>query len=529
VVAANGSTGIPLAALRDLCDSALHRLSEGPAHQLVTQIHAKLNAPLRVTVAGGVSAGKSTLVNALMGQRIAAVDAGECTRVVTEYRYDVNERVEVIGVDGRTDRLALVGAGLPESLGRPHGEIATVVVHLSNALLRELSIVDTPGLNTVTQSNEQTTAQYLGIQGPGIQSSGIQSGGVQGLGADSQGAKDTAVAISKADALLFVLPLLRQADAEALLGFAKLFGATDLSSASSVAVLSRIDRLARSGDGSFADPLSIASPIAARVADKLRGVVSEVVPVVGLLAETASAAVFTEDDARALIALAQVHDELDREDMLLSAEDFVRFDRTTVSAVMRHRLLSMLDLYGLHVGLAAVDNGATGASALIDAFATASGFSALRRSCVDRFAARSDTFKAHAALADLRRVCWLRSDTANAKVLRQLRSELERVELDPTLHHLRLLDVAHKVSVGELMLPDHLLADVLAFAEHPEPAGSIRMLADGSSQDDARAALSAGASRWAVWMNDPRRSPSDVRHARTVKEAFELAWVSAGL
>jgi hypothetical protein len=512
VAVTHGRTGSPLSALSDLCSDTLHRLGPGPAQQLVTQVQDKLNAPLRVTVAGGVSAGKSTLVNALLGQRIAAVDAGECTRVVTEYRYDVNERVQVVGVDGRTDTLALVGSGLPESLGRPSEEIAVVVVHLSNALLKDLSVVDTPGLNTVTHANEQLTTQYLGIQG---------------LGVDSQGAKDTALAMSKADALLFVLPLLRQADADALLGFAKLFGAAELSSASSVAVLSRIDRLARTEVGSFADPLSVAGPIAARVADKLRGVVSEVVPVIGLLAETSNAAVFTEDDARAVVALAGVTDELDREDMLISAEDFIRFDQTPVGGVMRQRLLSMLDLYGLHVGLRAVDNGANGASSLIDAFAAASGFSSLRRSCLDRFASRSDTFKAHAALADLRRISWLRADTANAKVLRQLRSELERVELDPTLHHLRLLDVAHSVSVGDLLLPDPLLADVLALAEHPEPSRAIRKLADGSNDDDLRAAVAAGASRWAVWMNDPRRSPSDARHARTVKEAFELAWVPA--
>ncbi|MGH3589097.1 MAG: dynamin family protein, partial [Pseudonocardia sp.] len=45
----------------------------------------RLDEPLRVAIAGKVKAGKSTLLNALVGEQIAPTDAGECTRVVTWY------------------------------------------------------------------------------------------------------------------------------------------------------------------------------------------------------------------------------------------------------------------------------------------------------------------------------------------------------------------------------------------------------------------------------------------------------------
>ena len=45
----------------------------------------RLDEPLRLAMAGKVKAGKSTLLNALVGEAIAATDAGECTRVVTWY------------------------------------------------------------------------------------------------------------------------------------------------------------------------------------------------------------------------------------------------------------------------------------------------------------------------------------------------------------------------------------------------------------------------------------------------------------
>ena len=42
--------------------------------------------PARIAVAGMVNAGKSTLLNALVGERVAPTDAGECTRIPTWYR-----------------------------------------------------------------------------------------------------------------------------------------------------------------------------------------------------------------------------------------------------------------------------------------------------------------------------------------------------------------------------------------------------------------------------------------------------------
>ena len=39
----------------------------------------RLDEPLRVAIAGKVKAGKSTLLNALVGEQVAPTDAGECT------------------------------------------------------------------------------------------------------------------------------------------------------------------------------------------------------------------------------------------------------------------------------------------------------------------------------------------------------------------------------------------------------------------------------------------------------------------
>ena len=262
-----------------------------------------------------------------------------------------------------------------------------------------------------------------------------------------------------------------------------------------------------------------AAPIAGRVAAELRGVVSGVIPVIGLLAETAQAAVFTEADALALAAVAAVDDPLDRDDMLLTSDDFLGFDGLDLERSQRARLLSMLDLYGLKVAVRAADGGARTASDFLKVFDEASGFASLREVVVQRFAGQSEVFKAHAAMNDLRRASYLRNDPANLRALRALRSPLEKIELDPALHGLRLLEVAQAVAAGTLALPESLLADVLALTAAPDPRSVVGVVAGRSSE-----AAAAGAKRWAAWENDPRRSPVESRLARVMKEGYEMMW-----
>src|SRR6185295_19470143 len=63
---------------------------------------ARFDEPLRVAIAGRVKAGKSTLLNALIGEEIAPTDAGECTRLVTWYQDGVTYRVTLEAHSGAT-------------------------------------------------------------------------------------------------------------------------------------------------------------------------------------------------------------------------------------------------------------------------------------------------------------------------------------------------------------------------------------------------------------------------------------------
>lgn len=491
------------AALVDVCDEILRRLVPGPTRDAVIAVRARLLSPLRVGVAGSVSSGKSTLVNALLGQRIAPVDAGECTRLVTWFRYDHHQRVEVQHRDGTMHSVPFApGTHIPDDLGAAPDEIARVIVNLSNDRLRDLTIIDTPGLNTVTDENQQAASDALG------------------LADGSREAGDSQLAMSDADALLFLTPHVRESDVAVLERFRTLFDASGLSSANAVGILSKVDRLAPDGD-----PWPVAHRLAAAARERLAAVVSEVVPVIGLMAETGATDQFTETDAYALAALAQL-DELDLEDALLSPRDLLDAEVPGASRDQLRRLLGMLDIHGIGVGVALVGEGARGAGSLLKGFRARSGLDPLAAAVEHGFARRASALKARGGLSDLRRLA-VRAGGEDAEAIAAMARPLERIELDPALHDLRILDALRSVEEGAVRLPPDLLDALrrLALEETPVKQLGLDRAADPG---EIAAAASRAVAAWARYANDTRRSPDERRLAEDVREWHELVWDQTG-
>ena len=61
-----------------LLDRASANAVDDQVRSRLAEARNRLHGPLRLAIAGKVKAGKSTLLNALLGEEIAPTDAGEC-------------------------------------------------------------------------------------------------------------------------------------------------------------------------------------------------------------------------------------------------------------------------------------------------------------------------------------------------------------------------------------------------------------------------------------------------------------------
>jgi Dynamin family len=485
-----GSGGLS-ARVAALCDEVGPRL-DAAARANVLDVRRRLDEPLRVAIAGRLKAGKSTLVNALIGRRVAPTEVGECTRVVTQFRYGTADRVQVVRRDGSRLALPLDESGMiPRRLGVPAAEVAFVDVTLTSDKLRSLTVVDTPGLSSANASVSAGARRAL-------------------LGEDID--DDSAGAISAAEAIVYVFTqAVRADDLQALESFQAVTARLASNPINSLGLFNKADKLV----GGVADPWPVAGPLAADQARLLRRVVSDVVPVVGLIAETTEAGRLTAADCEALRELSRLA-PADRAVLLASVDLFTGRD-CPVPREQRTRLLRRLDLYGIGFALAQLAaRPQLGSGDLVRMLYQASGFSRLRQTLDQAFRWRTDAIKAGWALSTLAKVAGQAGRPADRELLRDA---IERVVQEPAYHRLRLLEVAQLVTTGSVELPAPMEQELTRLALSTDPAW-ILGLPEATPEQLVRAALDA-ATRWRVYAV-AGASPAQSRVALVAHRGFYL-------
>lgn len=373
-----------------------------------------LDAPLRIAIAGKVKAGKSTLLNALVGEQVAPTDAGECTRVVTWYRDGHAPRIVLHPTDGPPSPLPVSrrdGALVIDLGGTPAERVERLVVDWPSQNLRAVSLIDTPGIASTSAATSRRTVAFL----------------------DPDDETPT-----EADAVVYLMRHLHATDAAFLESFRDR-GVAQATAVTTVAVISRADEIG----GGRVDALFSARAVAQRYRSEpaVRGLCQDVVAVAGLLAETGRTLRQAEYGAIAELARAP-REQLDSD--LLSADRFLRATGDGPGADVRSRLLRRFGIYGIRLSTALVRQGATTPSALSAELVGRSGLHELQHVLTSRFAGRRDLLKARSALLAVESVLRTAPD-------RRLAAEVERILAGA--HEFAELRTLGAVRSGAVLLP----------------------------------------------------------------------------
>lgn len=125
-----------------------------------------LTQPLKIVILGEVKAGKSTLVNTLIGQQVSYTNVVEATASIVEIKYATEEKIVIQlneGADLIYTSLNELNALMDQKRDNIEffNKVKKISIYTKIDRLREITIVDTPGLNTVTKENEERTENYI--------------------------------------------------------------------------------------------------------------------------------------------------------------------------------------------------------------------------------------------------------------------------------------------------------------------------------------------------------------------------------
>lgn len=486
---ANGSR--PLAQrVRGLVEQARAGYAENPvATTTLDALAARLDEPLRVAIAGRVKSGKSTLLNALVGEPLATTEVGECTKVVTWYRHGRTYGAFIQRRDyPRLERVGLrrlAGAVDIEPGDWTASGLERIVIEWPAAALGKTTLIDTPGLGSLSAEVGERTSAFLA---PEIES-------------------------SPADAIVYLARHLHESDVRILEAFRD-DDAGRPNPINAIGVVARADEIGVAR----VDAMVAAARVAERYRrdSQLRRLCQTIVPVAGLLALGASQ--ITESDFHSLRVLAEADRHL-IEDLLLSTDRFTAEERDPagVTVAERRRLLDTLGLFGVRLSHALLLSRAVATSQeLASELRGRSGIDELKSLLETQFAARSHVLKARAGLAvldALSRRFPLGDGGAFA-------AQLERVEADA--HELAEVRLLVALRTGGVVLHDDEVVEVEHLVEHAGMSPVERLGLDpGTPEDEVREALKGRVKRWRQRAEHPLAARATFDAAGIVMRSYE--------
>jgi hypothetical protein len=377
------------------------------------QLHHQLSRyeqPLRIAVAGGWRAGRSTAVNAIMGEEVGPVEAEDGRQIFTWYQDSATPEVTAYTADGSAREVAVSRStgGMRVDLGQwPADQVDDVVVKWPARALRHATLIDTPAVTSAGADARSPIADRI---------------------------------LRDADALLYLTPDARGADLE----FLRAMQESSVARAAPINVIMVMSRADEIGGGRV-DALLAARQLARR-RHREPDVNSLCVGVVALAGLVALAGrVLTEQDFVALATLAATG-RAELESFLLSADRFVSTQfPAAVGPEVRRALLDRLGIFGVRLATSLIRTGCDTRAKLAAELVRRSGLTELRESMGRYFTDRADVLRARSALVTLESVLRGWSRPGSRELLTWVEYSLATTH---DFRELRLLAALHNPQLG---------------------------------------------------------------------------------
>ena len=377
-------------------------------HRELRLAHDRLDQPMRVAIVGLIKAGKSTMMNALLGETLVPVGTIEATFNVNWLKYGPSPSLLVYFKDGRQPEFKSLED--LERLTRRSEEhrhyllqIKYIEVYYPNTILHTMNLIDTPGLASFYKDDSLGTIEFLKLHGQELTNITQQEA-------------------SNADAVLYLFShSIAAEDAKTVEMFqGPIMGHT--TPINSIGVLTKVDAIWPNCD----DPLEAGDEIVSRLQNDIphiRRLFYTIIPVCGKLAWGVQT--LTDEEFDTLNRLAELPEEAFQR-LIRSAERFIERELPDIPQPTREALYERLDLYGIWLAYHMLRSGVREREALARQLLQCSGLPRLKELILSHFGNRAYLIKLDTALRQIDIACfWARQRESVRGLDREI---LKRVE-----------------------------------------------------------------------------------------------------
>lgn len=349
----------------------------------------RLTQPLKVAVVGFMKAGKSTLMNAILKEKVLFTGNVETTYTVSWFKYGESKSLTIVMKDG--SEINAPFEDLEKWTVRNRLDINPlmdkaryIIIYYPNEILKTMELIDTPGLFSSYGRDSANTLDFLGLQ---------------------EADKVTSEEAALADAIIYAFSRgVQGKDAEVLDAFS---GADETASSpiNAVGIFTRTDMFWDCVQSPHIKPLDRVSSVVEdyKAKPKLKKLLYNILPVSAKLVESASE--INDETWSIFMKLANVEEEI-LLDYLMDANAFAteESDEILVNAKDRAYVLDIFTQYGVYAVTGAIRQGVNRAQ-IVDYLYELSGVKKVSNLILQHFGNRAYLIKLNYVLNRIERVC----------------------------------------------------------------------------------------------------------------------------